>query len=86
VCALFAIARGPGERLSRYKIARIWQSYPSAILLGPRIIAFDWPADLPAQNLARPASEKLFASTTLVNTSSELRSVAIEPIVSNSGK
>jgi len=43
VCARFAIARGPGERLGRTKSAESGKTYPGAILLGPRIIAVDSP-------------------------------------------
>jgi hypothetical protein len=53
VCALFAHMCGPGESLCRPELAESGESYPGAILLGPRIIAIDSPADLPAQNLAR---------------------------------
>jgi len=52
VCARFAIARGPGERLGRRKAAESGKTYPGAILLGPWIIAADSPADLNPANLA----------------------------------
>jgi hypothetical protein len=47
VCARFAIARGPGERINRSKSAESGQTYPGAILLGPWIIAEDSPVQNP---------------------------------------
>ena len=44
VCARFAIALGPGERLGRRKSPESGKTYPGAILLGPRIIAIHSPA------------------------------------------
>jgi len=45
VCARFAIAYGPRECLRRRESAESGKTYPGAILLGPRNIALDSPAD-----------------------------------------
>ena len=45
MCARFAIARGPGERLLRRESGKFGKTYPRPILLGPRNIALDSPAD-----------------------------------------
>jgi len=63
VCARFAIARGPGERLGRRKSAESGKTYPGAILLGPWIIAVDSPgAGTPDYLRARSTSKVIAGS------------------------
>jgi hypothetical protein len=51
VCARFALMRGPGECSLERRSPELGETYPSAIYLGPRIIAIDSPARIIALDL-----------------------------------
>ena len=61
MCARFAIAHRPGERLGRRKSAESGKTYPGAILLGPRIIAVDSPWAEAPDRIIRDAEHSVYA-------------------------
>jgi hypothetical protein len=62
VCARFAIARGPGERLRRRQLQDFGKTYPRAIYLGPS--AASWSADSAVQAPARDSPDHRHARRT----------------------